>query len=72
MSKLLDELVEDENSLFYKLRAVWDPHTSKIQEEMLGKFKSYWKYLARRGRTLEEVARSRWHNSLKSEVTMFD
>ena len=66
MSILLDELVEDENSLFYKLRTVWDPHSSKVQEEMLGKFKSYWNYQARRGRTLGEVARSTWHNFLES------
>ena len=58
MSILLDELVEDENSHFYKLRTVWDQHSSKIQGEMIGQFKSYWNYQARRGRTLEEVARS--------------
>ena len=67
MFKLLDELVEDENSHFYKLSAVWDPHSSKIQGEMLGKFKPYWKYLAKCMRTLEEVARSTWHNFLKSD-----
>ena len=66
MCKILDELVEDENSHFYKLRTVWDQHSSKIQEEMIGKFKSYWNYQARRGRTLEEVARSMLHNFLKS------
>ena len=58
MSKILDNMVEDENSHFYKLRAVWDPHSSKIQGEILGKLTSYWNRLARRGRTLEEVARS--------------
>ena len=58
MSKLLDELVEDETSHFFKLGTIWDPHSSKIREEMLGKFKPYWNRLARRGRSLEEIARS--------------
>ena len=57
MSKLLDDLVEDETSHFFKLGTVWDPPSSKIREEMLGKFKPYWNRLARRGRSLGEVAR---------------
>ena len=59
MSEVLEECVSDEKSHLSKLEGIWDSGVkgqspkSRILEEL----ESYWRELARQGRSLEEAAR---------------
>ena len=56
---MLEECVSDEKSKLFRLRGIWDSGVrgqspkSRILEEL----ESYWRKLARQGRSLEEAAR---------------
>ena len=57
--EVLEECVSDEKRELFRLRGIWDSGVkgqspkSRILEEL----ESYWRWLARQGRSLEEAAR---------------
>ena len=59
VSEVLEECVWDERSQFFQLRGIWDTgvKAQSPKSKILRELESYWRTLARQGRTLEEAAR---------------
>ena len=59
VSEVLEECVSDERSELFKLSIIWDTgdKDNSFKFKILEELESYWRKLARQGRSLEEAAR---------------